>query len=92
MCRVFMNTIFLNVQLGFISVVFSQSDILHKDVYLVEPVDAPPTDEPMGHLKAICFLRPTGENITHLKRHLKSPRYGEYHLCECALLVQVLPF
>ncbi|GAQ85616.1 VPS45 vacuolar protein sorting 45 [Klebsormidium nitens] len=66
--------------LGFISVVFSQSDILHKDVYLVEPVDAPPTEESLGHLKAVCFLRPTGENITQLKRHLKNPRYGEYHL------------
>lgn len=61
---------------------YSQSDILHKDVYLVEPVDAPPTEESLGHLKAVCFLRPTGENITQLKRHLKNPRYGEYHLCE----------
>ncbi|GLJ21482.1 hypothetical protein SUGI_0396700 [Cryptomeria japonica] len=34
----------------------------------------------MTHLKAVCFLRPTTENIQHLKRHLNFPRFGEYHL------------
>ncbi|CAN1234859.1 Vacuolar protein sorting-associated protein 45 homolog [Linum perenne] len=36
--------------------------------------------ESMTHLKAVCFLRPTSENIQYLRRQLASPRFGEYHL------------
>lgn len=65
--------------LGIVSLVLSQSEILHKEVFLVEAVDATGSS-PMPHLKAVCFLRPTGENIDHLRRHLGRPRFGEYHL------------
>lgn len=65
--------------LGIVSLVLSQSDILHKEVFLVEKVDAM-ADEVMTHLKAVCFLRPTGENVEHLKKHLAKRRFGEYHL------------
>lgn len=68
------------VQVGFISVAMSQSELLQKEVFLVEKVDAQ-AKETMGHLKAVTFLRPTAENIQHLKRHLHNPRFGEYHLC-----------
>ena len=34
-------------------------------------------------LQAVCFLRPTRENIARVRRELREPRYGEYHLCEC---------
>ncbi|KAF3959821.1 hypothetical protein CMV_015406 [Castanea mollissima] len=34
----------------------------------------------MSHLKAVYFLRPTSENIQHLRQQLASPRFGEYHL------------
>ncbi|EFJ42173.1 hypothetical protein VOLCADRAFT_77223, partial [Volvox carteri f. nagariensis] len=33
-----------------------------------------------SELTAVCFLRPTRENIIFLKRELKSPRYQHYHL------------
>jgi hypothetical protein len=33
-------------------------------------------------LQAICFVRPTRENVTLLKRELRQPRYQSYHLCE----------
>eukprot|EP01126_Amoeba_proteus_P053090 TRINITY_DN6456_c0_g3_i5.p1 TRINITY_DN6456_c0_g3~~TRINITY_DN6456_c0_g3_i5.p1 ORF type:complete len:551 (+),score=109.55 TRINITY_DN6456_c0_g3_i5:573-2225(+) len=36
--------------------------------------------EVMVHLKAICFLRPTQENIDLLKKELRKPKYGEYYL------------
>ncbi|XP_042494685.1 vacuolar protein sorting-associated protein 45 homolog [Macadamia integrifolia] len=62
-----------------VSVVFSQSDLLQKEVFLVEMVDAI-SKESMSHLKAVCFLRPTSENIQHLRRQLARPRFGEYHL------------
>lgn len=68
------------LQVGIASVATSQSELLQKEVFLVEKVDAP-AREVMTHLKAVAFLRPTSENIQHLKRHLTSPRFGEFHIC-----------
>lgn len=61
-----------------ISMVMSQSQILQREVFLVEPLDA--AHEPMTHLKAAVFLRPTPANVELLKRELKSPKYGQYHI------------
>lgn len=64
------------------SVVYSQSELLQKEVFLVELIDSiSKSKESMSHLKAIYFLRPTSENIQLLRRQLASPRFGEYHLC-----------
>lgn len=38
--------------------VYTQSEILQKEVYLFERIDSA-NREVMKHLKAICFLRPT---------------------------------
>ncbi|XP_020207979.1 vacuolar protein sorting-associated protein 45 homolog isoform X2 [Cajanus cajan] len=66
---------------GIVSVVYSQSELLQKEVFLVELVDSiSKSNESMSHLKAIYFLRPTSENIQLLRRQLASPRFGEYHL------------
>eukprot|EP00897_Mesotaenium_endlicherianum_P003940 jgi/Mesen1/3574/ME000002S05142 len=65
--------------LGIVSLALSQSEILHKEVFLVENVDATSRDV-MSHLKAVYFLRPTVDSINHLKRHLAQPRFGEYHI------------
>ncbi|KAJ8648852.1 hypothetical protein MRB53_001875 [Persea americana] len=62
-----------------VSVVYSQSQLLQKEVFLVELVDSM-SKESMAHLKAVYFLRPTSENIQHLRRQVASPRFGEYHL------------
>lgn len=64
------------------SVVYSQSELLQKEVFLVELVDSIfKSNESMSHLKAVYFLRPTSENIQKLRRQLATPRFGEYHLC-----------
>lgn len=64
-----------------VSVVYSQSELLQKEVFLVELVDSiPKSNEPMSHLKAVYFLRPTSVNIQLMRRQLASPRFGEYHL------------
>ncbi|XP_059453317.1 vacuolar protein sorting-associated protein 45 homolog isoform X1 [Corylus avellana] len=64
-----------------ISVAYSQSELLQKEVFLVELVDnISKSKESMSHLKAVFFLRPTSENIQRLRRQLASPRFGEYHL------------
>ncbi|WOL02950.1 vacuolar protein-sorting-associated protein [Canna indica] len=62
-----------------VSVAYSQSELLKKEVFLVELVDSM-SKEPMTHLKAVYFLRPTSDNIQKLRRQLANPRFGEYHL------------
>ena len=93
-----------------VSTVYSQSEILEQEVYLVERLDAD-KGEQLFHLKvlrgtcqqqlatwintkavlrpvqpglqqAVCFLRPTRENVARIRRELRDPRYGEYNLCK----------
>lgn len=60
---------------------FSQSDMLQKEVFLFERIDTPGSTERMKHLKCIVFIRPTKNNIAYLCNELKSPRYGQYYIC-----------
>ncbi|ETW07924.1 hypothetical protein H310_02328 [Aphanomyces invadans] len=62
-----------------ISMVVSQSQILEKQVFLVEQLGAN-AHEKMVHLKAAVLIRPTIRNMELLKTELKSPKYGEYHI------------
>lgn len=64
---------------GIVSMVYSQSEVLQEEVYLFERLDTP-NRETMAHLKALCFLRPTLENINLLKKELRKPKYGEYYI------------
>lgn len=75
-----------------VAMVYSQSQILEKEVYLVEKLDA--DHEPMQHLKAVCFIRPTRENIQVLSAEIAQPRFAEYHvffsnICPHELLQQL---
>ncbi|XP_066577524.1 vacuolar protein sorting-associated protein 45 isoform X1 [Amia ocellicauda] len=62
-----------------VSVVYTQSEILQKEVYLFERIDSQNRDN-MKHLKAICFLRPTKENVEHLIQELHRPKYSIYFI------------
>eukprot|EP01116_Phalansterium_solitarium_P000020 TRINITY_DN10010_c0_g1_i1.p1 TRINITY_DN10010_c0_g1~~TRINITY_DN10010_c0_g1_i1.p1 ORF type:complete len:557 (-),score=183.72 TRINITY_DN10010_c0_g1_i1:46-1716(-) len=64
---------------GIVSMVYSRTLILQKEVYLFEKIDNT-TRELMAHLKCIAFLRPTLENQKLLEQELRNPKYGEYHL------------
>ena len=68
------------------SLVYSQSQILQKEVYLFERLDSEGR-ELMAHLKAIVFVRPTPENCQLLDQELRKPKYGEYHLCTNLVLL-----
>jgi vacuolar protein sorting-associated protein 45 len=65
--------------LEFVSVVYTQSQIIQKEVYLTVLLSDGKRDE-IQQIKAICFLRPTAANINLLKKELANPKYGEYHL------------
>lgn len=78
------------MQVSTVSVVYSQSELLKKEVFLVELIESTSMSrESMSHLKAVYFIRPTSENVQHLRRQLASPRFGEYHLCEFQFFFQV---
>eukprot|EP00937_MAST-01D_sp_MAST-1D-sp2_P002826 g2826.t1 len=61
-----------------VSMVYTQSQILEKEVYLVETLGN--AHERMLHLKAAVFVRPTRANADLLKSEFGEPRFGEYHL------------
>ncbi|XP_043277954.1 vacuolar protein sorting-associated protein 45 [Venturia canescens] len=63
-----------------ISIVYSQSEILMKEVYLFEKIDAAVRGEGSRHLKCIVFIRPTKENVALLCNELRSPKYGVYYI------------
>ena len=65
--------------MSFVSVVLGQSELQQVEVFLFERLEAT-AREPVRHLKCICFVRPTRENVELLVRELKSPRYGSYSL------------
>lgn len=64
--------------LKIVSVVCSMSEIMKYDVYLIERIDAP--RESLEHLRCICFVRPTKENIGLLSKELRKPNYFSYYI------------
>lgn len=63
-----------------VSMAFSQSEILQKEVYLFERIDVASQQEHMKHLKCIVFIRPTRDNIILLSNELRFPKYGVYYI------------
>ncbi|KAJ8614424.1 hypothetical protein CTAYLR_000753 [Chrysophaeum taylorii] len=63
-----------------VATVYSQTQILERDVFLVERVEQAARHEPMKHLKASVFVRPTWANLELLKAELHQPRFSEYHI------------
>ena len=59
---------------------FSQSEIAAREVYLFDLLENQGRDF-MKHLKCLCLIRPTKQNIENLKRELKNPKYGQYYIC-----------
>jgi vacuolar protein sorting-associated protein 45 len=68
--------------------VYAQSEILQKEVFLFERIDVG-GQKSLKHLTAICFLRPTEENIQALVQELHEPKYEKYFICELALIYNV---
>ncbi|OQV12852.1 Vacuolar protein sorting-associated protein 45 [Hypsibius exemplaris] len=66
--------------ISIVSVVYAQSEVLRKEVYLFERIDGGGNREIMKHLKCICFVRPTRDNVDNLCHELKFPKYGSYYI------------
>ena len=65
--------------MGIISMVYSQSDILKHEVFLVEKLDSEQTEK-MRHLNAVLFIRPTDQNFLLLSKKLRTPCFKEYFI------------
>ncbi|ERL86007.1 hypothetical protein D910_03421 [Dendroctonus ponderosae] len=65
-----------------ISMVYSQSEIQQKEVFLLERIDSPNYANSTGlrYLKCLAFLRPTQRNIELLCSELRNPKYGAYYI------------
>jgi len=78
-----------------VSAVYSQTEILSNDVYLVSRLDdakqrQQQTEGKSSHLRAVCFVRPTETSVGLLVRELKQPRFSEYHFFFSGILTQGL--
>jgi len=67
-----------------VSLAISQSEIMQKDVFLVEPIEkaivSSAEEEKLSHLSAVCILRPSEENLLKLTKALSNPKFGSYYL------------
>eukprot|EP00760_Papus_ankaliazontas_P038391 PhM_4_TR9113/c0_g1_i1/m.30757/K12479/VPS45; vacuolar protein sorting-associated protein 45 len=63
-----------------VSMVYTQSEIIGNEVYLIESIDKVEDRQEMPHLKCVTYLRPTEDNVAAVCRELRRPNYGEYHL------------
>ncbi|BFF89300.1 vacuolar protein sorting-associated protein 45 [Drosophila madeirensis] len=63
-----------------ISMAFSQSDMLQREVYLFERLDSGRSNERLKYLKCIVFIRPTKQNIQLLANELRNPKYSAYYI------------
>lgn len=67
---------------GIISMVYGQSEIQQKEVFLLERIDVPNYANSTGlrYLKCLVFLRPTQRNVEALCTELRNPKYGAYYI------------
>lgn len=69
-----------------VSLVISQTQILEKDVFLVEKIadsifdESSPSSDKLPHLHAVYIIRPTEKNFILLHKAIAAPKYGQYHL------------
>ena len=73
---------------GIISLICSQSQILKKNVYLIETMEKASTEK-LLHLSVIYFIRPTEDNLYKLANEIKNPRFREYNICMRLIMMEL---
>ena len=71
--------LFDKVTLSTVSIVYNQSDLGQKGVYLYELLNVE-RKQKMKHLDAIVYIRPTKENVDALCRELERPVFCAYYV------------
>lgn len=69
--------------LSTVSLVISQSEVLQKDVFLIETIEKleiPRGSDRLSHLKGLLIIRPSPENLAILKRALEYPKYEKFFI------------
>lgn len=62
-----------------ISLVSTQSDLLKREIYLVDRLENLDRDK-LRNLKCILFLKPTDMTITYLSNEIVNPKYSNYNI------------
>lgn len=62
-----------------ISLVFTQSELLKREVFLTELIDVSNRSS-LKHFAGVYFIRPNKENISILCNELKNPLFKEYYV------------
>ncbi|KAI3389065.1 hypothetical protein SNEBB_009626 [Seison nebaliae] len=65
--------------IGIVSLVYSQSELISKEIFLFDLISKPNRDVIRG-MKCLCFIRPTDQNIHHLCTELAQPKYDSYYI------------
>ena len=68
-----------NDTLGYVSLNYSRSNLLEKNVYFFDTIDRKGTEK-LKHLAAIFFVRNTPENFVKIKEELANPLFSKYYL------------
>ena len=76
-----MVTTFLTNFLVILSMVYSRTQILQKEVFFIETIDNLPKEK-LLHLKGIFFLRNTSQNLDLVCQSLREPVFSSYYLCK----------
>jgi len=67
--------------MNMVALAVSQSQILSKEVFLVQTIEEAQPDQPrQSHLTAFYLLRPTEANFQRLREALAQPKFGHYFL------------
>ena len=59
---------------------YSQSQMLSKEVYLFERLDLIYHRHPLKYVKCIAFIRPTEQNLLQMQSELRSPKFSSYYI------------
>lgn len=62
-----------------ISLISTQSDLLKKEIYLVDRLENENRDK-LRNLKCICFVKPSDLTVTKLSQEINNPKYSSYEI------------
>ena len=65
---------------GSVSLLYTQSDLAVRDVYLVDPLEGLDLREPLPEFSCLVYVRPTPRNVALLTKELKTHFFSAYYL------------